>query len=133
MKNKSKFAAQREGNKNDAFTLKSILSGLSSPIKENMGQWTSAKDLWLNIEKTYQRKKEDIEDQSIKIIKGKESPKILDCIISKCNLENISNEDKESRDDVGTKEELENVSNEDKESSDDSTKENLEDISNEGK
>jgi hypothetical protein len=38
LKNKSKFAAQREGKKNDALALKTILSGLSSPIKESMGQ-----------------------------------------------------------------------------------------------
>jgi hypothetical protein len=38
LKNKSKFAVQREGNKNDALSLKTILSGLSSPIKESMGQ-----------------------------------------------------------------------------------------------
>jgi hypothetical protein len=37
LKNKSKFGAQREGNKNDALALKTILSGLSSPIKESMG------------------------------------------------------------------------------------------------
>jgi hypothetical protein len=56
LKNKSKFAAQREGKKNDALALKTILSGLSSPIKESMGQCTSAKDLWLKIEETYQSK-----------------------------------------------------------------------------
>ena len=96
LKNKSKIAAQREGKKNDALALKTILSGLSSPIKESMGQCTSAKDIWLKLEETYQSKKdkEDIEDQSIKIIKGKESPKTLDCIISKCDLENISSKDK---------------------------------------
>ena len=96
LKKNSKFASQREGKKNDAFALKTILSGLSSPIKESMGQYTSTKDLWLNIKDKYQSKKEkeDIEDHSIKIIKGKESPKTLDCIISKCDLENISNEDK---------------------------------------
>ena len=37
LKNKSKFAAQREGKKNDALALKTILSGLSGPIKESMG------------------------------------------------------------------------------------------------
>ena len=37
-KNKSKFAAQREGNKNDALSLNTTLSGLSIPIKESMGQ-----------------------------------------------------------------------------------------------
>jgi hypothetical protein len=88
LKNKSKFAAQREGKNNDALALKAILSGLSSPIKESMGQCTSAKDLWLKLEETYKSKKEkeDIEDHSIKIIKGKESPKTLDCIISKCDV-----------------------------------------------
>jgi hypothetical protein len=83
LKNKSKFAAQREEKKNDALALKTILSGLSSSIKESMGQCTSTKDLWLKLEKTYQRKKEDLEDNSIKINEGKESPKSLDCNISK--------------------------------------------------
>jgi hypothetical protein len=32
LKNKSKLAAQREGKKNDALALKTILSGLSSPM-----------------------------------------------------------------------------------------------------
>jgi hypothetical protein len=87
LKNKSNFAPQREGKKNDALDLKTILSGLSSPIKESMGQCPYAKDLWLNLEETYQSKKKDIEYHSIKIIKGKESPKILDCIISRYELE----------------------------------------------
>jgi hypothetical protein len=110
LKNKSKYVAQREGNKNDALDLKTILSGLSIPIKESMGQCTSAKVLCLNIEETYQSKKEkeDTEDHSIKIIKGKESSKTLDCIISKCDLENISSED-------STKEDLKSISNEGKE------------------
>jgi hypothetical protein len=124
LKNKSKFSSQREGKKNDALALKTILSGLSSPIKESMEQCTSAKDLWLNLEETYQNKEEDDEDHSINIIKGKESPKTLECIISKCDLKNISNEDKESSDngstkeskescdDVGKKEDLESNSNE---------------------
>jgi hypothetical protein len=135
LKNKSKFAVQREGKKNDALALKTILSGLSSPIKESMEQCTSAKDLWLKLEETYQSKKEkeDIEDHSIKIIKGKEYPNTLDCIISKCDLENISSEDKESSDD-STKEDLEDISNEGKELCVDvGKKEDHEDISNEGK
>jgi hypothetical protein len=55
LKNKSNFSAQREGKKNNALALKTILSGISSPIKEIMGQCTSAKDLWLNLEETYQK------------------------------------------------------------------------------
>jgi hypothetical protein len=122
LKNKSKYAALREGKKNYALALKTILSGLSSPIKESMGQFTSTKDLWLKLEDTYQRKKEYLEDNSIKKNEGKESPKTLDFIISKCDvgkmedLEDIPNEGKESRDDVGKKEDLEDISNEGKES-----------------
>jgi hypothetical protein len=97
--------------KNDALDLKTILSGLSSPIKEIMEQCTSTKDLWINLDETCQRKKEKeaIEDHSIKIIKGKESLKNLDCIIYKCDLENISSEDR-------TKEDPKSISNEDIES-----------------
>ena len=57
LKNKSKFAAQREEMKNDALALKTILSGLSSPIKDSMGQCTSANDVQLKLEETYQNKK----------------------------------------------------------------------------
>jgi hypothetical protein len=115
LKNKSKFVAQRQEKKNDALALKTILSGLSSSIKESMGQCTTAKDLWLKLEETYQSKEEDLEDNSIKnnegkesskssicnnskyddagkkednsikINEGKESPKTLDCNISKCD------------------------------------------------
>jgi hypothetical protein len=108
LKNKSKFVAQREGKKNDALALKTILSGLSSPIKESMGQCTSTKDLWLKLEETYQKKKEDVEDHSVKIIKGKESL-TLDCICDDFK-------GKESCDDVGKKEDIEDTSNEGKES-----------------
>jgi hypothetical protein len=119
LKNKSKFAAQREGKKNDALALNTILSGLSSPIKESMGQCTSTKDLWLKLKDMYQSKKEkeEIEDHSIKIIKGKESSKTLECIVSKCDFEKISSEDKESSNDR-TQEDLEDISSEDKKSCD---------------
>jgi hypothetical protein len=88
LRNKSKFAAQREGKKNDALAINTIISGLSRPIKEIMGQCTFTKDLWLKLQETYQSKeeKEEIEDHSIKIIKGKESSKTLECIIYKCDL-----------------------------------------------
>ena len=84
-----------------------------------MGQWTSAKDLWLKLEETYQRRKEkeEIEDHSIKIIKGKESSKTLECIVSKCDFEKIWSEDKESSNN-STKEDLEDISNEGKTSCD---------------
>jgi hypothetical protein len=106
LKNKSKFAAQREGKKNEALVLKTILSGISIPIKESMGQCTSTKNLWLNLEETYQKMKEDVEDHTVKIIKGKESL-TLNCICDDFK-------GKESCDDVGKKEYIEDTSNEGK-------------------
>jgi hypothetical protein len=58
---------------------------------------------------------------------------MLECIISKCDFEKISSEDKESSDN-STKEDLEDISNESKEVCVDiGKKEDHEDISNEGK
>ena len=85
VKNKSNFEAQREGKKNDALALKTIFNGISSFLKENMGQSTFAKDLWLKLEKTYQGKKEYTEDNSIKNNEGKESTKSFDCNNYKCD------------------------------------------------
>ena len=71
-----------------------------------MGQCTSAKDLWLKIKETYQSKKEDLKDNSIKNNEGKESPKSSICNDSK-------------HDDIGKREDLEDNSikiNEGKES-----------------
>jgi hypothetical protein len=84
--------------------------------------WDNAlphKDLWLKIEETYESKKEkeEIQDHSIKIMKGKESSKNLECIVSKCDFENISSEYKESSND-STKEDLEDISIEGKKSCD---------------
>jgi hypothetical protein len=59
-----------------------------------MGQCTFAKDLWIKIEKTYESKNEYLEENSIKINEGQESPKFSNSNDSKC-------------DDVGKKEDLE--------------------------
>jgi hypothetical protein len=64
------------------------------------------------------------------IIKGKESSKTLEFIISKCDFENISSEDKESSDD-STKEDIENEGKE--LCVEVGKKEESEDTSNEGK
>jgi hypothetical protein len=74
LNNKLKFAAQKEEKKNDKLSLKTIFNGLSIYVKECMGQCTSTKDLWLNLEKVYQ----DIEDNSTKENKGKDSLKSSD-------------------------------------------------------
>jgi hypothetical protein len=79
LKNNSKFEAQKEENKNDALDLKTIFNGLSIYIKEIMGQCTSAKDIWIKLEKTYQGNKEDTKYNSIKNNECKESPQSSDC------------------------------------------------------
>ena len=60
-KNQSKAASKKEVKKNDSTTLKFILDGLPSSIKENVEEYTSARDLWLKLEKEYQNKRQDTE------------------------------------------------------------------------
>ena len=76
-KNQSKGASQKEEKKNDELALNTILNGLSSYVKESMGQCTSAKDILLNLEKVYQYK------ISIKENEGKYFPKYSNCNNSK--------------------------------------------------
>jgi hypothetical protein len=85
-KNLSKFAAQRRVRKNNEVALNIIFNGLSYTVKESMGLCTSAKDLWLKLEKVYQIKREDTKDIPIKdekedsaINEGKYSPQYSDC------------------------------------------------------
>jgi hypothetical protein len=74
LNNKSKFVSQKESKKNDTLALKTILNGLSSFVKERMGECTSTKDIWMKIEKVYQ----DKEDNSIRYNEDKDSPKYYD-------------------------------------------------------
>jgi hypothetical protein len=60
-KNQSKAVVKREAKKNDSTALKFILDGLPSSIKENVEEYTSARDLWLKLEKEYQNKRQDTE------------------------------------------------------------------------
>ena len=65
-----------------------------------MEQSTSAKDIWINLEETYQSKEETrkiLKTTPSRLAKVKNHPKTLDFIISKCDLEKISSEDKESK------------------------------------
>jgi hypothetical protein len=69
--------------------LNTIFNGLSGSVKENIGQCTYAKDLWMKLEKVYQDKIQDTKDNPIKDVKqineGKGSPKYSDCNNSECN------------------------------------------------
>jgi hypothetical protein len=66
--------------------LKILLNGFSDTVKASIRLCTSAKDLWMKLEKMYQIKNEDIENIPIKdededstINKGNDSPQYFDC------------------------------------------------------
>ena len=40
------------------------MDGLSSPIKESVKEYTSAKDLWFKLEEEYQRRSQDKEKET---------------------------------------------------------------------
>ena len=50
-KKQSKPAANKEARKNNSTTLKFIFDGLPSSIKESVGEYTSANDLWSKLER----------------------------------------------------------------------------------
>ena len=53
---KSKVANQKEAKKNNTTALKFLLVGLPSSIQESLGEFTSARELWLKLEADYQGK-----------------------------------------------------------------------------
>ena len=53
---KSKEANQKEAKKNNTTALKFLLDGLPSSIRESLGEFTSARELWLKLEGDYQGK-----------------------------------------------------------------------------
>jgi hypothetical protein len=87
-KKQSKFASQKESKKKNAVAFKTIFNGFLGSIKESIGKCTSAKDLWLKLEKAYQDKRQDAKDNPIKDMKqineGKDPPKYSYCNNSKC-------------------------------------------------
>ena len=55
-KKKNKAEAQKEAKKNNATTLKFLLDSLPSSIRDSLGEFTSARELWLKLEEDYQGK-----------------------------------------------------------------------------
>jgi hypothetical protein len=53
---KSKVANQKEAKKNNTIALNFLLDGLPSSIRESLGEFTSARELWLKLEADYQGK-----------------------------------------------------------------------------
>ena len=55
--------SQKESKKNNSRAMEAILDGLPQPIKQNIGQCISTKELWIKLEKLYlveQRAKETL-------------------------------------------------------------------------
>lgn len=50
---KSKDENQKEAKKNNTTMLKFLLDGLPSSIRESLGEFTSAIELWLKLEADY--------------------------------------------------------------------------------
>ena len=53
---KSKAANQKEAKKNNTTALKFLLDGLPNSIRESLGEFTSARALWLKLEEDHQGK-----------------------------------------------------------------------------
>jgi len=58
---KGKSAAQKEAKKDNITALKFLMDGLPSSVKESVGEYTSAKDLWFNLESEYQKARPELE------------------------------------------------------------------------
>ena len=52
---KGKSVAQKEAKKDNTTTLKLLMDGLPSLVKESVGEYTSTKDLWFKLESGYQK------------------------------------------------------------------------------
>ena len=57
---KTKTAAEKDNN----ISLNFLMDGLSSPIKESIKEYTSAKDLWFKLEEEYQRRSQEKEKET---------------------------------------------------------------------
>ena len=56
---KTKSAAQKDANQDNTIALKFLMDGLSSSVRESVGEHTLAKDLWLKLESEYQERNQD--------------------------------------------------------------------------
>ena len=57
---KTKAAVQKD----NKVALKFLMDGLSSPIKESIGKYTSTKDLWFKLEEEHHRRGQDKEEEA---------------------------------------------------------------------
>ena len=76
---KGKSAAQKEAKKDNTTALKFLMDGLPSSVKESVGEFTSAKDLWFKLESEYQKARpepektnQELEDKPLEELKQEE-------------------------------------------------------------
>ena len=60
-KKKTKSASQKEAKKDNTTALKFFMDGLPILVKESVGEYTSAKDLWFKLESEYQKARPELE------------------------------------------------------------------------
>ena len=63
---KEKSAAQKEAKKDNTTGLRFLMDGLPSSVKESVGEYTSAKDLWFKLESEYQKARPEPEKTEYK-------------------------------------------------------------------
>ena len=56
---KTKSSSQKDARKDDTIDLKFIMDGISSSVRESVGEHTLAKELWLKLESEYQERNQD--------------------------------------------------------------------------
>ena len=67
--NKTESVARKESQKDNAIALKFLIDGLSSSVKETVGEYTSAKDLLFKLESEYQKGNQDTKKETkVKLI-----------------------------------------------------------------
>ena len=56
----TRSATQKDAKKDNAIALNFLMDGLSSSVKESVGEHTSAKNLWFKLESEYQGRNQDM-------------------------------------------------------------------------
>ena len=86
---KGKSATQKEVKKDNTTTLKFLMDGLPSSVKESIGEYTSEKYLWFKLENEYQKERpepkktdQELEDKPPKDINQEED---FSKVMESCN------------------------------------------------
>ena len=61
---KTNTTAKKDAKKDNTIALKFLMDGLSSSVRESVGEHTSAKDLWFKMESEYKERNQDTKIES---------------------------------------------------------------------